>query len=122
MISRYNIVAVRRQAVLALKKKHTKEALEKACAVLKTDSSAIVRHEAAFVLGSSNDKAAIPCLLDAAKNDRSILVKHEAIEALGDLGIKSSVVESLLKKLSKTRNPLIRDTAQVAIATLRMKK
>jgi len=52
--------------------------------------------------------------------DKSDIVRHESIEALGDLGIKSREITDLLKDLCNDNNPFIKDTAEIALATLKL--
>ena len=112
--------AVRRQKILALRKEPFKRSFKKICSALRADPSPVVRHEAAFVLGESKRPEAIAPLIYAIMYDHSDLVRHEAIEMLGDLGFKDKKVEDFLKKLTRDKNPFIKDTAEIALATLNL--
>lgn len=88
--------------------------------ILKKDSSPVIRHEVAFILGTVKTPRSLALLVEAIKNDQSDLVRHEAIEAIGDLGIRSKKVQSFLKKLTEDKNFFIKNTAQIALATLKI--
>jgi len=112
---------IRRKAILAIKEKASPRAFEILCKILRKDISPVIRHEAAFILATYKNKKAVAALLQAIKNDASDLVRHEAIEALGDSGMKTKKirVNTLLDDLQKDKNPFIRDTAAIALATLK---
>lgn len=110
--------ARRRKEVLALGKEKTGESFRLICEVLKKDPSPVIRHEAAFLLGATRNRAAIRFLVGSILKDKSDIVRHESIEALGDLGLKSKEVSRLLKSLCRDKNPFIKDTAEIALATL----
>ncbi len=114
-------VAKRREALLSLQGNNSPLAFSKICQAIKKDPSSIIRHEAAFLLATTKKKKAIKPLIEAIKTDKSELVLHEAIEALGDLGIYNKSVGSLLQKYSKNSNPLVSESAEIALEMLKMK-
>ena len=73
-------------------------------------------------MGMRQDTKAISSLIRAAQSDPSDLVRHEAIEAMGDLRIDDVGVITFLKSLTKDKNPFIKDTAKIALATIALKK
>jgi deoxyhypusine monooxygenase len=87
--------------------------------VLKNDSSPVIRHEVAFILGTVKTPQSVALLMEAIEDDPSDLVRHEAIEALGDIGIWNKNVLVLLKKSTKDKNSFIKDTAKIALATIK---
>lgn len=113
--------AIRRLALLKIKRQNIKSCFKILCNILSKDPSLVIRHEAAFILGSSKDKRALSPLVKAIRNDSSNLVRHEAIESLGDLGIRSKRIIELLEQLLKDKNVFIRDTAKIALATINMR-
>ncbi|TSC64672.1 MAG: Heat repeat-containing PBS lyase [Parcubacteria group bacterium Gr01-1014_106] len=110
--------ALRRQTIFALSRENSQESFALLCAILKKDASPVIRHEAVFLLGTSRNRKAVPKLISAILRDPSDLVRHEAIEALGDLHVKTKRIKDLLLTLQKDKNPFIKDTAEVALATL----
>ena len=112
--------ALRRKAVLALGNKKDKKSFRLICEILKKDPSPVIRHEAAFLLGTTKNKTAIKFLTDSIFADESDIVVHESIEALGDLGFRTKDVENLLKCLCGNKNSFIKDTAEIALATLKL--
>jgi HEAT repeat protein len=112
---------IRRKAIFRLKKNEPTQALKILRQVIKTDPSPVIRHEAAFILGTYRTRGAVSLLIEVIKNDHSDLVRHEAIEALGDSRSNSKNIVKLLTLLTKDRNPFIKDTAVIALATLQRK-
>ena len=86
------------------------------------DPSSVIRHEAAFLLGATESEEAVKYLIHAIKTDKSNLVRHEAIEALGDLGVSSPQALHLLLRLTRSEVTFIRETAEIALETLKIKQ
>jgi len=114
--------AIRRKNVLAFYGNKSTEAFNFIYKTLKDDPSCVIRHEASFILGSTKNKKAVKFLIESILNDPSDLVRHESIESLGDLGFKTKNILSLLKKLSCDKNSIIRDTAVIALETLKLQE
>jgi HEAT repeat protein len=113
--------AIRRRLVLTTTSKKLVDSLELLSEIIKNDPSPVIRHEAAFVLGTIKSSKSLEILMSVAMSDSSDLVKHEAIEAIGDLGIQNKKVKDFLKKFVKDKNPFIKDTAEIALETLKLK-
>ena len=113
--------AIRRKTVFTFQKNPEKY-FDLLCMTAKGDSSPVIRHEAIFLLGTIKDKKVVRLLLWTIAHDVSDLVRHEAIEMLGDCGFKTRSVIEALKKPQQDRNPFIRDTADIALATLELSK
>ncbi len=111
--------AERRKQVLKIEGKDSEKFYRIISDILKKDSSPVIRHEAAFILGTVKTSQSLSILMEVAISDPSDLVRHEAIEAIGDLGIRDDRVLTLLKRLVKDKNPFIKDTAKIALKTLK---
>jgi hypothetical protein len=112
--------ALRRKIILNLPRNNAAAFYELMSEILRHDPSPVIRHEVAFILGTVRSPRSLSLLIEIIKNDSSDLVKHEAIEAIGDLGIRNKRMSSLLRKLLTDKNQFIKDTAKIALETLKL--
>jgi len=86
-----------------------------------SDDSALLKHELAYCLGQMADLRAVPHLQEIVANEgEEVIVRHEAAEALGAIGCESSL--PLLRRMCEHSDQTIRETAQLAVENITLKK